>query len=82
MQKGEPSQLLVGISANGYPVSDNITLNCEGVIPSHIKEGETEVGYPLRTYTMYCCDRNSQLLKCKLQIIILMGKTNYYYQLM
>ena len=46
MRKGEPSQLLVGIYANGYPVSDNITLNCEGVVPSHIKEGELRWGTP------------------------------------
>ena len=36
--------LLVGISENGYPVSDNRTLNCEGVAPSHIKGGETAIG--------------------------------------
>ena len=38
--------LSVGISENGYPVSDNRTLNCEGVAPSHIKEGETAMLYP------------------------------------
>ena len=36
MEKGEPSQLLVAISANGYPVQDNRTLNREGVLPSHL----------------------------------------------
>ena len=36
--------LSVGISANGYPVSDNRTLNCEEVVLSHIKGGETSMG--------------------------------------
>ena len=32
----------------GYLVSDNRTLNCEGVTPSHIKGGETAIGYPFQ----------------------------------
>ena len=46
MAKGALYHLSVGISDNGYPVSDNITLNCEGVVPSHIKRGETAMWYP------------------------------------
>ena len=34
--------------------------------PSHIKEGETVMEYPLHTYTMYCLHRNPQLIKLKL----------------
>ena len=37
--------LSVGISENGYPVSDNRTLHCEGVAPSCIKGGETAKEY-------------------------------------
>ena len=44
---GAHYHLLVGISANGYPVSDNRTLNCKKVVPSHIKGGKTVMGYPL-----------------------------------
>ena len=40
--------LSVGIYANGYTVSDNRALNCEGVDPSHIKGGETAMWYPLK----------------------------------
>ena len=47
--------LSVGISENGNPVSDNITLNCEGVVPSNIKEGETAMECPLSTYTICDC---------------------------
>ena len=36
LRKDAPSHILLGISANGYPVSDNRTLNYDGVVPSHI----------------------------------------------
>ena len=36
MENGQPSQLLVGISAIGYPVSDIRTLNYKVIVPSHL----------------------------------------------
>ena len=42
------SHLSVGITENGYPFSDNRTLNCIGVAPSHIKGGETAMRYPFK----------------------------------
>ena len=39
---GAHYHLSVGISENGYNVSDNRTLNCKRVVPSHIKGGKTE----------------------------------------
>ena len=53
--------LSLGISANGYPVSDNKTLNGEG--------GETAMGYPLSTYTMCTSHKNPQLSKVFTYII-------------
>ena len=55
--------LSVGISENGYPVSDNRTLNCEGVAPSHINWGETAMGYPFQTYTMSISHKKTQTVK-------------------
>ena len=46
MTKGPP--LSAGISKNGYHVSDNRPLNCEGVAPFHIKGGETAMWYPFK----------------------------------
>ena len=39
--------VLVSISENLYPVSDNRTLINKGVAPSHIKGGETAMWYPV-----------------------------------
>ena len=44
--KGSLYHLSIGIIENGYPVPDNRILNCKGVAPSHIKGGETVMGYP------------------------------------
>ena len=46
---------------SGYPQIIHRTLNCEGVVPSHIKGDETAIGYPLRTYTMCTSHRRPQL---------------------
>jgi hypothetical protein len=61
MRKDIHSQIYLLINYKGPPVSDNRTLNCEGVVPSHIKGGETAIGYPLSTYTMCTSHRNPQL---------------------
>ena len=45
MRNGALYHLAVGISKNGYPISDNRTLNCEGVATSHIRWGETAMLY-------------------------------------
>ena len=45
MRKGAPLRLFVGISENGYHVSNNRTLNCEWVAPSHIKDCHIAMGY-------------------------------------
>ena len=57
MRKGALYHLSVGIAENGYPVSDNRTLNCEGVTTSHIEGGGTVMLYPFKL------SRNAQLLK-------------------
>ena len=45
--KGADSYLSEGISENTLIISDNTTLNCKEVAPSHIKGGETAMGYPI-----------------------------------
>ena len=67
MAKGALYHLSVGISDNGYPVSDNITLNCEEVVSSHIKGDETAMVYPFRTYTMSTSHRNLLNERCEAQ---------------
>ena len=48
---------------SGYPVSDNITLNCEGVAHSHIKGqgGETAMGYP---FELTQCPLFKEIINC------------------
>ena len=48
MQKEALYHLSAGISENGYPVSDNRTLNCKEVALSHINGGETAILYPFK----------------------------------
>ena len=68
VRKGALYHLSVVTSENEYPVSDNRTLNCEGVATSHIKWCETAMGYPFRTYTMSTSHRNPQLLNVMIPI--------------
>ena len=42
---GVPSHILLDTSENGYPVSDNRTLNCEGIIPSPMMRWVTIVAF-------------------------------------
>ena len=51
MRKDIHLQIYLLINDKGPPVSDNRTLYCEGVVPSHIKGGETVIGYPLSLRT-------------------------------
>ena len=65
MRKDIHSQIYLLIYDKGLPVSCNRTLNCEGYVPSHIKGGDTAMGYQLSTYTMCTFPRNPRLLKKK-----------------
>ena len=58
--------LSVGISAYGYPVSDNRTSNCKGVVPSHIKEVKLQL-YDNKHINSNCLHflMPSEQIKCK-----------------